>query len=121
MKPFDLEAAKRGEPVITKDGRSARIICFDRLDWQDHHLLVALIKKCDGTEIVDTFSDDGLCFDERGHINDLYMAPKKITKWMNIDSRDSLYFNGALCATEEEANRCATVFREACVKVEWEE
>ena len=29
MKNFDLEAAKRGAAVCTRDGRSARIICFD--------------------------------------------------------------------------------------------
>lgn len=29
MKPFDLEAAKAGKPVCTRDGRKARIICFD--------------------------------------------------------------------------------------------
>lgn len=29
MKPFDLEAAKAGAPVCTRDGRSARIICTD--------------------------------------------------------------------------------------------
>ena len=30
MKPFDLEAAKAGKPVCTRDGRKARIISFDR-------------------------------------------------------------------------------------------
>lgn len=29
MKPFDLEAAKRGAAVCTRDGRNARIICTD--------------------------------------------------------------------------------------------
>lgn len=29
MKSFDLDAAKRGAAVCTRDGRSARIICFD--------------------------------------------------------------------------------------------
>ena len=30
LKPFDLKAAKSGKPVCTRDGRKARIICFDR-------------------------------------------------------------------------------------------
>lgn len=30
LKPFDLEAAKAGKPVCTRDGRKARIISFDR-------------------------------------------------------------------------------------------
>ena len=29
MKPFDLELAKKGHPVCTRDGRDARIICYD--------------------------------------------------------------------------------------------
>lgn len=33
LKEFDLEAAKAGKPVCTKDGRKARIICFDR-NWE---------------------------------------------------------------------------------------
>lgn len=30
LKPFSLEAAKAGKPVCTRDGRKARIICFDK-------------------------------------------------------------------------------------------
>lgn len=30
LKPFDLEAAKAGKPVCTRDGRKARIICWDK-------------------------------------------------------------------------------------------
>lgn len=29
LKPFDLNSAKAGKPVCTRDGRKARIICFD--------------------------------------------------------------------------------------------
>lgn len=29
MKNFDLEAAKKGEKVCTRDGWPARILCFD--------------------------------------------------------------------------------------------
>ena len=29
MKPFNLEEAKKGAPVCTRDGHSVRIICFD--------------------------------------------------------------------------------------------
>lgn len=30
MKEFDLEKAKAGHPVCTRNGNKARIICFDR-------------------------------------------------------------------------------------------
>lgn len=32
MRPFDLEAAKRGEAVCTRSGRPARIVCMDGYD-----------------------------------------------------------------------------------------
>ena len=28
MKPFDLEAAKRGEPIVTRDGRKAKFVAY---------------------------------------------------------------------------------------------
>lgn len=40
FKPFDLKKAKKGKPVCTRDGRKARIICFDR-DWDAR--IVALV------------------------------------------------------------------------------
>ena len=30
LKPFDIQKAGEGKPVFTRDGRKARIICFDR-------------------------------------------------------------------------------------------
>lgn len=43
LKPFDLEAAKTGKPVCTRDGRKARIICFDKKDI--NYPIVALIEE----------------------------------------------------------------------------
>ena len=40
LKPFNLEAAKDGKPVCTRDGRKARIICFDA---KRTHPIIALI------------------------------------------------------------------------------
>lgn len=42
FKPFDLEASKAGAPVMTRDGRPARILAFDVksekypvIDWEE--------------------------------------------------------------------------------------
>lgn len=43
MKPFDLEKAKAGAPVCTRDGRNVRIICFDR-ETDNDYSIVALAK-----------------------------------------------------------------------------
>ena len=44
MKPFNLDQAKEGVKLITRDGRNARIICFDRLMAGRQDRIVALIK-----------------------------------------------------------------------------
>ena len=43
--PFDLEAAKQGKPIYTRDGRKARIICFDRINARP---ILALVSSTDG-------------------------------------------------------------------------
>ena len=40
LKPFNFEAAKAGKPVCTRDGRNARIICFDA---EGEHPIIALV------------------------------------------------------------------------------
>lgn len=42
-KPFDLEQAKAGKPVYTRDGHKARIICFDAK--LENYSIIALVKK----------------------------------------------------------------------------
>lgn len=62
MKPFDLEAAKRGEPVVTRDGRPVRIICFDANSDAPIVALVQLLKnvnKDNDTEYVFSYDLKG--------------------------------------------------------------
>ncbi len=44
MKEFDLEKAKAGHPVCTRDGRETRILCFDRKGGSP---IVVLVKDAD--------------------------------------------------------------------------
>ena len=55
LKPFDLEAARSGKPVCTRDGRKSRIICFD---VKAKKPIAALITN-DDTEEVHFYYDDG--------------------------------------------------------------
>lgn len=41
LKPFDLEKAKQGAKVVTRDGRPVRIICWDKLDDDNTYPIVA--------------------------------------------------------------------------------
>lgn len=71
MKNFDLAAAKKGAKVCTRDGRKARILCFDLKD--DHYPICASFIVRD-REVVERFSEDGR-FDRQGHCElDLMMA-----------------------------------------------
>lgn len=68
--PFNLELAKKITNVevkghiVTRDGRQARIICFDRKENEDifdpPKNIVALVTKKDGSEGVFAVRDDGM-------------------------------------------------------------
>jgi hypothetical protein len=59
MKLFDLEAAKAGSPVYTRNGLKVRIICFDFNSWAGETKLVALVRHADGGECLSTYNLDG--------------------------------------------------------------
>lgn len=114
MKPFNLEAAKAGKPVCTRDGRKARIICFDR---NDLYPIVALIECEDGKEMIGAYSKEGCTeiYEIKG--TDLMMLPEKKEGWINI------YEDMVIYESKEEAELNASKVREliATAKVKWEE
>lgn len=73
LKPFDLEAAKAGKPVCTRDGRPARIICFDRVD---EYPILALVKN-NGKENVYYYRNSGKDDEDFEKDYDLMMLPEK--------------------------------------------
>lgn len=112
LKPFDLEQAKAGKPVCTRDGRKARIICFDR-DWDRH--IVALVSDSLGESVHYYLSNGKFDFDKQND-DDLMMLPEKKEGWVNV-YKDSVY------NTKEEA----LAGRSECrgyidtIKLSWEE
>lgn len=80
LKPFDLEAAKAGKPVCTRDGRKARIICFDR-DWDMH--IVALVADPLGESVHYYLSNGKVDFDKQND-DDLMILPEKKEGWVNL-------------------------------------
>lgn len=75
-KPFDLEAAKRGEKVVTRDGRDARIICYDRrVDNELGGQIVALVLDAvNGHEDIESYTTNGSYYDTGGTADeDLFM------------------------------------------------
>ena len=114
LKPFDLEAAKAGKPVCTRDGRKARIICFDR---KDNTPIVALIERVDGIEILQCFYNDGKCFHDVTSDNDLMMLTEKKEGWVNVYSNClGGPYESKECALKQKMKDCI-----ATVKISWEE
>lgn len=114
LKPFDLEAAKAGKPVYTRDGRKARVICFDA-KFPKTGNIVTLVEKENGEEVTLYYYDDGHCSIGRGY--DLMMLPEKKEGWINI------YEDMVIYESKEEAELNASKVREliATAKVKWEE
>lgn len=74
--PFNIEAAKKGHAVCTRDKRPARIICFDRIGY---FKIIALVKEKNGIENTYYYNNFGHCLSDRETINDLMLLSKPLT------------------------------------------
>lgn len=114
LKPFDLNAAKAGNPVCTRDGRKARIICFDaKYDLP----IVALVTEDGGKENLIRYNSNGRYTNLNKTDCDLMMLPEKKEGWMN------LYDDIPIYDTKEEALSRKSEIRNLidAIKVSWEE
>lgn len=59
MKEFDLELAKKGASVCTRNGRHVRILCFDRLDNRGGHIVALVKNKAKTHEMYIQYTDQG--------------------------------------------------------------
>ena len=123
LKPFDLKKAKEGKPVCTRDGRKARIICFDRkVDTP----IVALIEHVDGSEILQCYFDNGKCCHNETSDYDLMMLPEKKEGWVNIiikSNGDSYTGNRIYKSKEEAVDGSKDILCKEVIttKIQWEE
>ena len=116
LKPFNLEAAKSGKLVCTRDGRKARIICFDMKG--DICPMVATVEE-NGVEYLYRYDEKGLnCYKKSNE--DLMMLPEKRSGYVNV-------YKGGLLDTKSY-NTKKEAFDKASqrdyidtVKIEWEE
>ena len=125
MKPFNLEEAKAGKPVCTRDGKPARIICFNRK--ADRYPIIALVDK-GPFEVVYTYTNEGMY--NYGGLSDfdLLMASIKREGWVNIYEKDitnniSDRASGYIFSTKGEALEAVGNNSEHIdtIKIEWEE
>ena len=124
LKKFDLEAAKAGKPVCTRDGRKARIISFDR-HGEDCPIIALVVdsKNAECEEVID-YTLDGICNENIINHNkyDLTMFTRKKEGWLNI-FKD---FEDTVCCvypTEKEALEDGEIEKDyiTTIKIEWEE
>lgn len=125
MKPFDLEKAKAGAPLCTREGFRARIICFDANN--KGFPLVALVKDSNNSEEYPVlYSKDGNFYNSgRENPKDLFMEGIKKEGWINIYETVSERCIGTVHKSKEEAMRVKVnekgVTYKDTVRVEWEE
>ena len=80
MKPFDLEAAKAGAPIVTRDGRPAKFIAHVAEAHPGQRLLVLV-----GGAVCKSFEDGRHLSISGGDSEyDLFLAPTKRTVWVNV-------------------------------------
>lgn len=115
LKPFDIQKAREGKPVCTRDGRNVRIIAFDA-KRKDEKNIIALVPSKDypGFEDLIAYPNNGNYYGGHENDGDLMMLPEKKEGWVNV-SKFSIY------ASKEEALSHKTYDIISTVKVEWYE
>ena len=121
LKPFDIQKAREGKPVCTRDGRKARIICFDR-DWDMH--IVALVTDPLGESVHYYLSNGKVDFDKQND-EDLMMLPEKKEGWVNVyyNRTDGITFSKHPYPSKEEAIKNAGTMSNIIdtVNISWKE
>lgn len=122
FRPFSLEAAKAGKPVCTRDGRKARIVCFDRTG----KLPVVALVESNGKEDVYFYLNCGKDNENVEKDYDLMMLPVKKEGWVNVyreeTNNNERLIEQTIYKTRKDAfdNACPRGYVDT-VKVEWEE
>lgn len=124
LKEFNLEAAKAGKPVCTRDGRKARIISFDR-HGEDCPIIALVVdsKNAECEEVID-YTLDGICNENIINHNkyDLMMLPEKKEGWINLckNNHGDTLAVGVFPNREEAVSNCPPSYL-GTIKIEWEE
>lgn len=106
LRPFDLEQAKAGKTVVTRDGYKVTILSTTLRGDKP----IAAVLHYDDGDCVDSFTENGRHHKHGESYRDLCILEPKITitmtKWYNIYFRISAkcYENSELCDSEGDAN-----------------
>lgn len=128
MKQFNIEEYKKNpnRKVITRDGRSVRIVCTDVMGAI--YPVLAVCKKDPTHESWNSYTTDRKLYTEGDTDCDLFFAPEKKEGWINVYRDEDKYKLGAtyFYPSEQKAKANIAVMGGlykyvATVKIEWEE
>ena len=123
MEQFSLEKylENPNRKVVTRDGRSVRIICTDA---KGNYPIVALVEIYNGAENVFRVEENGHFYYDTEDSRDLFFAPEKKSAWINLYKMNSIISPGPRAYdTKEDAESAAgdKSYYIATTKIEWEE
>ena len=127
MEKFNLEKylANPSRKVVTRDGKSVRIICTDRkLDSKE---VVGLTMNNDGTESLLSWSKQGKSLSLNDSLFDLFFASEKHEGWVNLYKwlgKEYTYHLGNVYNSKAEAENGSSNNNYkyvATIRIEWEE
>ena len=125
MEQFSLEKYLKNpnRKVVTRVGRSVRIICTNRLD--ENYPVIALVNN-ECTERCYSYTQFGklYTYQNRDCEFDLFFAPVKKSAWINLYKMNSIISPGPRAYdTKEEAESAAgdKSYYISTIKIEWEE
>lgn len=84
-KPFNLEAAQAGDPIITGDGCPAKFAGYNP-EAGEFHKVGAWVTRKDGTIMMLSYSADGRYNSMSIKESDLFMAPKVKEVWVMLST-----------------------------------
>lgn len=127
MEQFSLSEYLKNptRPIVTRDGRSVRIICTDR-NYKEFPI-VALVQIC-GEERVCGYTEDGVYLNAHNvqgiYSSRLNQKTKKVG-WMNVckygDSKHFSLVGGVIHPTREQAQTERPDYVVDTIQIRWEE
>lgn len=97
MKAFDIKLAKAGHKVQTRDGRPARIVCYDLKMSIDTSCMLVLVEDAN-REYPYKYTLGGSCMEYDKKDLDLVMIPEIKEGWINIYKNN---YSNTLASTSE--------------------
>ena len=123
MEQFNLEKYLKNptRKVVTRDGKSVRIICTDRRDL--NFPIVALIEKDSGGEVIYAHTKDGIYCNTCPTTYDLFFASEKHEGWINIFNAGDENVGKIIFKSKEKAEEIGKFSPNyvATIRIEWEE